>query len=104
MKQHGKVRSVWLGFTVVTVDEETARSLKLPAGGAVVRSIELNSPADTGGLRAGDVIARVNGRPIADGDDALSVFGAAIVGDQFSIEVLRKTERLKVQLVVQEGR
>ncbi|MBI5116774.1 trypsin-like peptidase domain-containing protein [Candidatus Poribacteria bacterium] len=104
VKQHGKVRDVWLGFAVVTVDEETAGALKLPSGGAVVQSVELNSPADKAGLKAGDVVARVNGRVIKDGDDALSVFGRALVGDQFSIDVLRKDKQLKLQLIALEGK
>ena len=29
VRTHGKVRDVWLGFTVITVDNETARALKL---------------------------------------------------------------------------
>ncbi len=102
VREHGRVREVWLGFNLITVDDETARALKLPAGGAVVRSVTLKSPADQAGLKPGDVVARVNGRMIQDADDALSVFGSVLVGETFSMEILRKGETLNVTLVAQE--
>jgi S1-C subfamily serine protease len=104
VKAHGKIRKVRLGFTVVTIDEGTAKALKLPAGGAVVQSVDINGPADKAGLKVGDVIARVNGRLIRDGEDALSAFSSTLVGDQFSIEALRKDQQLKVQLVAEEAK
>jgi len=104
VSEHGKVRDVWLGFTVITVDDETARALRLPTGGALVRSVEIDSPADETGLRPGDVIARVNGRAIGDADDAISAFGGVLVGEKFSIDVLRKNEELHLTLIAKEAR
>jgi serine protease Do len=102
VKKYGKVRDVWLGFTVIAVDGETARALRLPAGGAIVRSVETGSPADEAGFRPGDVIARMNARVINDADDALSAFGSVLVGETFSIDVLRKDKELHLTLVARE--
>ena len=103
VEEYGRVRDVWLGFTVFTVDKATARAIGLPAGGAVVRSVELGSPADGAGLKPGDVIARVNSRAIKDGDDAVTAFGSVIAGEKFSIEVLRKDQRLRLNLTAAEA-
>ncbi len=102
VRKYGKVRDVWLGFTVITVDGETARALGLPAGGALIRAVERGSPADEAGLMPGDVIARVNNRVISDADDALSAFGSVLVGEKFSIDALRKNNELHLTLVAQE--
>lgn len=104
VKEHGKVREPWLGFTLITVDEETARALGLPAGGVVVRSVEINSPADEAGLKPGDVIASVDQRIVNDADDAMSAFGSALVGEQFSVGVLRKRQELSLTLTAKEAR
>jgi serine protease Do len=101
VEKYGKVREVWWGFSVATVDEENARALGLPAGGAFVRSVELSGQA---GLEPGDIIARVNGRAIRDADDVITAFGAALVGDRFSMDVLRKNKEFQTTLVAEEAR
>ncbi|RJP74883.1 MAG: PDZ domain-containing protein [Candidatus Abyssobacteria bacterium SURF_17] len=103
VKKYGRVRDVWLGFTVITVDPESARALGLPAGGAVVRSVEIGSPAEKAGLKPGDVLERINNRIIRDSDDALAAFGSVLVGDTFSIDVLRGSKELHLELVPHEA-
>lgn len=104
VKKYGKVRPVWLGFTVTTVNEQTAGTLGLPAGGALVGSVELRSPADTAGLKAGDIIVRVDGKKIQDADDVINAFGSALVGETFSLDVLRKNQQLHLTLTAKELR
>ncbi|RJP16617.1 MAG: PDZ domain-containing protein [Candidatus Abyssobacteria bacterium SURF_5] len=104
VERYGRVRDVWLGFTVATVDEETARALGLPAGGALVRSVEMRSPADQAGLRAGDIITHVNARAIRNADDVITAFGSALVGESFSITVLQKNQELALTLNAQEAK
>jgi len=102
VRGHGAIREVWLGFKVIDVDKEMARALRLPSGGAVVGSVELDSPADGAGLRPGDVITRIDSRAIDNTDDALKAFGSVLVGETFSIEVLRKSEELHLTLTAAE--
>jgi serine protease Do len=104
VERYGKVRDVWLGFTVTTVDEQTARALGLPAGGALVRSVELGSPADKAGLQPGDIISHVNKRAIHEADDVLTAFGSALVGESFPITALRKNQELHLTLLAEEAR
>jgi Do/DeqQ family serine protease len=57
----------WLGARTQTVTAEIARSMGLSAPqGALVADIWPNGPADRAGLRQGDVIVAVDGRPAAD--------------------------------------
>lgn len=57
-----------LGATVEPVDHATAEMLGLPSGSRelVVTSVASNGPAATAGLRVGDVIERIGGRPASD--------------------------------------
>jgi serine protease Do len=56
-----------LGLMVETVTPSMARDLKLSEPrGVVVRGVRSGSPAETAGIRAGDVITEVNHKAVAD--------------------------------------
>jgi serine protease Do len=56
-----------LGLTVETVTPSVARELKLSEPhGVVVRGVRNGSPAESAGIRAGDVITEVNRQAVAD--------------------------------------
>ncbi len=102
VREYGGIREVWLGFKIFEVDKETARALGLPAGGAVVGKVEIDGPADDAGIRPGDVITRINSRVVKNTDDALRAFGSVLVGETFSIDVLRKDGELRLELIAAE--
>ena len=71
-----------LGATVEPVDAGMARSLGLPgsSGGLVVTSIANKGPAISAGLRVGDIIEKIGGRPATSVDsNALSTAGTPIL-------------------------
>jgi serine protease Do len=56
-----------LGLAVESLTPDVARDLKLPdARGVVVRGVRSGSPAESAGLRPGDVITEVDHQPVAD--------------------------------------
>jgi S1-C subfamily serine protease len=57
-----------LGATVEPVDRATAGMLEVQSseGSLVVTSVASNGPAATAGLRVGDVIEQIGGRPAGD--------------------------------------
>jgi serine protease Do len=56
-----------LGLTVETVTPSVAKELKLSAPrGVLVRDVRSGSPAETAGIKAGDVITEVNHQAVAD--------------------------------------
>ena len=59
----GKASHARLGVTIQEVNQTLADSFKLDKPeGALVSSVEADGPADKAGLKAGDVIRKVNGR------------------------------------------
>ncbi len=57
--------SGWLGVSIVEMNAEKAKELKLPAErGVLITDVEAESPAGKAGLKSGDVITEFNGQRI----------------------------------------
>ena len=65
--QGGKVQRPWLGASLQTLTPDIADSLGLdrPAG-ALIAKVHAKGPAARAGLRAGDVVVSVDGKPVQD--------------------------------------
>lgn len=60
-----KVVRGWLGVQVQGIDDNLAKSLKLDnTEGALISGVLPGSPAETAGLKSGDVVYSVNGQPV----------------------------------------
>ena len=68
--QHGKVTRGRIGVVIQGVNQALADSfgLKEPAG-ALVSQVEKGGPADKAGIQAGDIIAKLNGKPVKDSSE-----------------------------------
>ena len=98
---HGKVDHAKLGVAVQEVNQAFADSFKLAKPeGALVSTVEPGGPADKAGLKAGDVIQRVNGQTIVASGDLPALIGMARPGERVTLDVWRqgKAEQLTAQL------
>ena len=86
-----------LGATVEPVNHSTATMLGLQSAGhyLVVTSIASRGPAATAGLRVGDVIERIGGRPASE---QLGASGGAATAELLAIRRDGKTAVINVQL------
>jgi serine protease Do len=76
--RYGEVHSAWVGAVTATLTPEEARRLDLRTQrGAVVVRIFSNSPAEAAGLKTGDVITAVGGKPV-DSREAVSTATATL--------------------------
>ena len=75
------------------LDRRLVRHLDLDTErGVEIMHMEKGTPADTAGLRSGDIILKLAGRPVQDIPDLQRVLGEIAVGEPVSIEVLRRTQ------------
>ncbi|MEJ1127108.1 DegQ family serine endoprotease [Variovorax sp. CCNWLW225] len=90
----GKATHARLGVAVQEVNQAFADSFKLDKPeGALVSNIEKGGPGDKAGLKAGDVIRKVDGQPIVSSGDLPAVIGQQTPGKKVTLEVWRQGER-----------
>lgn len=91
LKASGKITRGWLGIAIQEITKELAESFSMKnTNGALVAGVEKNGPADKGGLEAGDVITKFDGKPIGVSADLPRAVGATKPGKIAAVEILRK--------------
>jgi serine protease DegQ len=97
----GTVTRGWFGIEVADMSADLAQSLGLKGTkGAIVGAIEKGSPAERGGIRLGDVIMTVNGRPVADVSQALNAIAELAPGKSVPVKVMRKNAEIALDVTV----
>ena len=94
LRTDGKVNRGWLGVVIQEVNKDLAESfgLERPAG-ALVAQVMDGGPAARSGLRVGDVILSLNGKPIVMSADLPHLVGALKPGSKARMEVVRDGDR-----------
>jgi S1-C subfamily serine protease len=103
----GRIRRSYIGVSAQTVPvhRRVVRFYDLvKESGALVLSVEENSPAKRAGLRDGDVIVALEGHPVAGVDDLHRVLADIRAGASCSLTVLRHTEKLELKIVPEEAK
>jgi S1-C subfamily serine protease len=103
----GRIRRSYIGVSAQTVPvhRRVVRFYDLAKeSGGLVLSVEENSPAKRAGLRDGDIIVALEGKPVAGVDDLHRVLTDVRVGVSCSLTVLRRTEKLEVKIVPEEAK
>jgi serine protease Do len=90
LREFGETRRGWLGVRIQEVTDEIAESLSIkPARGALVAGIDEKGPAKPGGIEAGDVIVKFDGKEIKEMRDLPRIVADTPVGKQVPVVVLR---------------
>src|SRR5438105_167229 len=103
----GKILRSYIGVAGqnVPIHRRVVRFYNLPLeSGVLVVSVEKNSPAETAGLREGDVIISFNGEPIGNIHELHRHLLAEQIGVQSRILIIRHTEKLELPIVPRESR
>ena len=93
----GKVQHAKLGVAIQEVNQGFADSFKLDSPeGALVANVEKGGAADKAGIKAGDVIRKVNGQPIIASGDLPAMLSVAQPGDNVALDVWRDGKIMRI--------
>ena len=92
-----------MGVQIDQVSKEVAESIGLGKPmGALVRGVEAGSPAEKGGIEAGDIITKFDGRVIDKSSDLPRMVGATKPGTRSTVTVFRRGSTRELTVVVAE--
>lgn len=80
----------YLGISGINITEAYSEQLNLPQG-IYIQTVQENSPADKGGIHAGDVIAKFNGNSVSTMENLIGKLEGFRAGDEVTITVKRMT-------------
>jgi Do/DeqQ family serine protease len=106
LKTKGKVTRGFLGVNIRNIDEDNMRAFGLSTmNGALVESVEADSPAEKAGALHGDIITKVDEVEVKDTQDLIGYVSAKAPGTKVRLTVLRdgKSRTLTVDLGERRG-
>ncbi len=98
----GSVTRGWIGVEVQDITPELAESFKLPNGskGVLIAGVVHGGPADRAGVKPGDILVEVEGKPVLDSSAMLNLVAEAQPGKVALLKVLRNSTAVAVKLTV----
>ena len=88
--RHGEVRRGRLGIEMADLTPELSKKLGVNTlDGAVMAVVQAGSPADKAGIREGDVVIALNGRPIRHASELRARLGLTAIGEEVEMRINR---------------
>ncbi len=89
----GKVTHAFIGIQISDVTPDNAKFFQMnKAEGALVSEVEPDAPGAKAGLRTGDVITELDGKPVTDAGQLQMTVGQKRPGDTIHLEVVRDSK------------
>jgi serine protease Do len=103
LRASGRVVRGRIGVQIGEVTKEVAESIGLPKpAGALVRSVEADAPAAKGGVEAGDIITKFDGKTIERSTDLPRLVGGTKPGTKSTVTVFRRGQSRDLAVTVAE--
>ena len=97
----GAVTRGWIGVEAQEVTPELAESFSLPsASGALIAGVLRSGPADKAGVKPGDILIAIEGRPVKDISSMLNLVAALTPGKTATMRLRRNQKDIDLQFEV----
>ena len=99
--KNGHVVRGWIGVETQDITPELADSFGLQrSSGAIIAGVVRNGPADQAGIKPGDILLAVEGKPVGDTTEMLNLIAQLPPGGKARMTVLRKNREAALDVVV----
>jgi serine protease Do len=103
LKQTGRVARGFLGVSPQAITSDMADSLGLKSTkGALIADVVKDSPAEKGGLKPGDVVVALNGKPVSDNSQLTRDVGVIPPGSTVKLDIVREGKQRTVEVKLAE--
>ncbi len=103
LRTSGRVSRGRIGVQIDQVTKDVAESIGLgKAQGALVRSVEAGSPGEKGGIEAGDIIVKFDGKAIDKPSDLPRLVGNTKPGSKSTLTVFRRGNTRDLNVTIAE--
>jgi serine protease DegQ len=97
----GNVTRGWIGVEVQELTPQAAESFKLgETRGALIAGVLRGGPADKAGVKPGDVLYEIEGKPVVDPSGMLNVVAALAPGKSAHMKLKRKGQDVNADVTV----
>jgi serine protease Do len=95
----------WLGVRIRDLSEQEMEEIAKRVGvqegyGVLISQVMKETPAEIAGLREGDLVVAIDGRPIVETRELQRLVGATPAGREIGVVVLRERDRREVRVRV----
>ena len=103
LRVSGRVTRGRIGVQIASVTKDVAESIGLgKAQGALVSGVEAGGPAEKAGIEAGDIITKIDGKPIEKASDLPRLVGSIKPGARGIVTVFRRGSTKDLAVTVGE--
>src|SRR6202167_3560582 len=97
LSRDGKVTHAFIGIQISDVTPDNAKFFHMnKAEGALISDVQADAPGAKAGLRTGDVITEIDGKPVTDAGQLQMIVGQKRPGDTIHLEVERDSKPTSV--------
>ena len=101
LEKYGETRRGWLGVNIQSVTDDILVTLGVNnKQGALVSAVQADSPAEKGGLQAGDVILKFDGKPVSNVRSLPQLVARTANGKTVPVELVRKGQTITLSVTV----
>ena len=99
--EHGKVVRGWLGVRIQDITDELAKSFNLTGKeGALVSEVIAGGPAEKAGIKRGDVIVEIDGKPVKTTSELRSIVGRIPPDKKVKVKVIRSGKETTLEVTL----